>query len=62
MNKDDLINSISRKIVKASNEAKHYAKCEINDPEQHAWVEMRNFYEGRVSAYKNALMMVKELS
>ena len=62
MNKDDLINSIHRKIVKASNEAKHYAKCEVLEPEQHAWVEMRNFYEGRASAYKNALAMIKELS
>ena len=65
MNKDDLINSIHRKIVKASNEAKYYADQGRKFPNNElvpSWMELRNFYEGRVSAYQNCLMMAEDLS
>ena len=65
MKQDDLIHSIRRKIVKARNEAQHYADQERKFPDNElvpAWMELRNFYEGRVTAFQNCLMMAEDLS
>ena len=65
MNKDDLIYEISKKIKYSEDQAKYYLDQQVKDPNNElvpSWVELRNFYEGRLSAYLNAKMMAEDLS
>ena len=61
MNKQDMIDTLYRKIVNNRNEAEHYARLCVEQPESIVqWKELQGWYEGRVSAYQNAKRMLEE--
>ena len=62
MNKQDMIDTLYRKIVNNRNEAKHYHDKAHEEPESYAvWKELQGYYDGRVSAFEHSLRMIEDL-
>ena len=58
MDKQDQINELIKRIRYNEGEAKHYQE-KANESENPAmWVELKSWYEGRVSAFRIALSMI----
>lgn len=61
MNKQEMIDALYRKVVNCRNEAKHYEQEAHAYPDQYAqFKELQGWYEGRASAFKNAIMMLEQ--
>jgi len=62
MKKEDIIFSLQRKIANCRNEAKHYHDKAHEEPSSYAqWMELRGYYDGRVSAFEHSLRMLEDL-
>jgi len=63
MSKQEMIDSLVRKIHNCKNEAKHYHDKAHSEPESYAvWKELQGYYDGRVSAFEHSLRMIENLS
>ena len=58
MNSDDIVAELSRKIRYNADQRDYYKSREEDSLNPEMWTEMRCWYEGRVSAFNIALMMV----
>ena len=58
MNKDDMVKELVRKIRYNIDQRDYYKSREDDSLNPEMWSELRSWYEGRVSAFNIALMMI----
>ena len=58
MKKDDMVKELVGRIRYNVEQRDYYREKEDNSENPAIWTEMRTWYEGRVSAFNIALMMV----
>ena len=58
MKKDDMVKELVDRIRYNMDQRDHYQAKENNSENPAMWSELRSWYEGRVSAFSIALMMI----
>ena len=58
MKKDDMVKELVDRIRYNMDQRDHYQAKENNSENPAMWSELRSWYEGRVSAFNIALMMI----
>ena len=58
MKKDDMVKELVGRIHYNREQFLHYKERELNSENPAMWSELRSWYEGRVSAFSIALMMI----
>ena len=58
MKKDDMVVELVRRIRYNADQRDHYKAKEDDSSNPEMWSELRSWYEGRVSAFNIALMMI----
>lgn len=61
MNKQDMVETLIRKMENCRLEAKHYHDKAHDEPESYAtWKELQGYYDGRVSAFEYSIRMLED--